>query len=94
MDEKELEKILKALANRRRLLMLKILKKRKKISVGSMSDEIKLSFRSTSKHFSVLYSAGIVEKEQDGLTMYYSLSSKPHEIVSHLLSIILFVRMV
>ena len=88
MDEKELEKILKALANRRRLLILKILKKKKKVSMGNMSGLIKLSFRSTSKHFTVLYAAGIVEKEQDGLTMYYSLSSKLPKITSSVLSII------
>ena len=88
MDEKELEKILKALANRRRLLMLKILKRRKKISMGNMAREIKLSFRSTSKHFFILYVVGLVEKEQDGLTMYYSLSPKLHKIASCVLSII------
>ena len=88
MDEKELEKILKALANRRRLLMLKILKKRKRISMGNMAKEIKLSFRSTSKHFSILYAIGLVEKEQDGLTVYYSLSPKLHKIVTCVLSII------
>lgn len=88
MDERELEKILKALANRRRILMLKILKRKKKISVGTMSNEIKLSFRSTSKHFSVLYATGIVEKEQDGLTMYYSMSPKPPKLVSIILNTI------
>jgi len=88
MDEKELEKILKALANRRRLLMLKILKKRKRISMGNMAKEIKLSFRSTSKHFSIFYAIGLVEKEQDGLTVYYSLSPKLHKIVTCVLSII------
>jgi DNA-binding transcriptional ArsR family regulator len=88
MDEKELEKILKALANKRRILMLKILKKRKKISVGNMAKEIKLSFRSTSKHFSILYTVGILEKEQNGLIMYYSLASKSNKIIWYILSII------
>lgn len=88
MDERELEKMLKALANKRRILILKILKKRKKISMGNMAKEIKLSFRSTSKHFSILYAVDLVEKEQDGLTMYYSLSPKLHKIASNILSLI------
>ena len=88
MNEKELEKILKAFSNRRRILMLKILKKRNKISMGNMASQIKLSFRSTSKHFSILYTVGIVDREQHGLTMYYSLSSKPSSIISQILSII------
>lgn len=88
MDERELEKMLKALANKRRILILKILKKRKRISMGNMAKEIKLSFRSTSKHFSILYAVDLVEKEQDGLTMYYSLSPKLHKIASTILSLI------
>jgi len=88
MDERALEKILKALANKRRILMLKILKKRKKISMGDTSNEIKLSFRSTSKHFSILYNAGIVEREQVSLTMYYSISTKPPQAAKLILGII------
>lgn len=88
MDERELEKILKALANKRRILILKILKKRKRISMGDMSKEIKLSFRSTSKHFAILYAAGIVEREQVSLTMYYSLSPKPPEAAHRVIGII------
>ena len=88
MDEKELEKILKALANKRRLLMLKILKSRRRVSMGTMANIIKLSFRSTSTHFSILYAADLVDREQDGLSMYYSLSLKPHKAVSSVLSII------
>lgn len=88
MDEKELEKILKALANKRRLLILKILKRKKKISVGNMAKEIKLSFKSTSKHFAILYSAGIVEKEQISLSMYYSIIKKLPRVVSELIHIL------
>ncbi|MBI5220938.1 MAG: helix-turn-helix transcriptional regulator [Candidatus Liptonbacteria bacterium] len=47
---RELEKCLKALANRRRLAILKYLQKKKEASVAAISEEIELSFRSTSKH--------------------------------------------
>ena len=85
MNEQELEKILKALANKRRLLILKILKRKKKISVGNMAKEIKLSFKSTSKHLAILYSAGIVEKEQVSLSMHYSIIKKLPRIILELI---------
>ena len=84
MIEKEAEKILKALANRRRLQIIKILKKKKKVMVGDIADIIKLSFTETSKHLGVLYSAGIVDREQKSLQMWYSPSNNTHPIVKHI----------
>ncbi len=71
---RELEKILKALANRRRLAIVKHLKKNREASVGEIAGAIKLSFRSTSKHLSVLFAADILEKEQKSTLMFYRLS--------------------
>lgn len=71
MKEKELERVFKALANKRRLAILIFLKKKKKANVGEIAEAIKLSFRSTSKHLSMLISAGILEKEQLGLFSFY-----------------------
>ena len=70
---KELEKQLKALANRRRLAILKLLKNKRRLAVGDIADAINLSFRATSKHLGVLYAAGIVEKEQVSVSVVYSL---------------------
>ena len=85
---KETEKILKALANRRRLAIIKYLNKTKKASVGDISEEIKLSFKATSKHLSVLYSADIVEREQIGMTMIYKLSNPLHSVLKLIISFI------
>ena len=73
--DKELEKILKALANRRRLAIIRFLKKGKPATVTTIAEEIRLSFRSTSKHLAVLAAAGIVEKDQHGLNMYYGIAT-------------------
>ena len=70
---KEYEKILKALANRRRLQIIKYLKDKKTATVTAIAEHIKLSFKSTSKHLTVLFSAGIVDKEQKSLSMFYSV---------------------
>lgn len=75
MKDKELETSLKALANRRRLSIIRFIKNKKEVSVGNVASEIELSFKSTSRHLSVLFSAGILEKEQRSLQVFYSLAS-------------------
>ena len=87
MKEKELEKILKALANKRRISILKYLKSESSASVGDIADEIKLSFRATSKHLMMLSRADIVGKEQVSLTMVYGLEKEKHPIVQKLLEL-------
>lgn len=88
MKEKELEKILKALANKRRISILKYLKLEGSASVGHIANEIKLSFRATSKHLMILSHADIVEKEQVSLTMLYNLPKENHPIVKKLLELL------
>ncbi|GBE16394.1 DNA-binding transcriptional repressor ArsR [bacterium BMS3Abin15] len=73
---KDLEKILKALANRRRLAILKYLKHKGTATVTDIAREIKLSFRSTSKHLGILSAFDIIEKNQEGPQVFYELSGK------------------
>lgn len=72
---KEIEKSLKAMANRRRLAILKYLKHNREASVGEIAGAIKLSFRATSKHLGILAAADILDKEQRSLAVYYRLAS-------------------
>ena len=74
------EKILKALANRRRLSILKYIRKTGRVGVSSISEEIKLSFKATSKHLSILAAAELVEREQFGLRVEYFLCEPLHRI--------------
>ncbi len=89
MKEKELEKVFKALANRRRLVILTFLKKTKKANVGEIAEEIKLSFKSTSRHLSVLTSSGILDKEQNGLYFIYSFLTEQSQMMKKILNVIL-----
>lgn len=84
----ELEKIYKALANKRRLTIIKFLKKQGESSVGQIAEHLRLSFKSTSGHLAILRSADILEKEQRGLVAFYSINREAHSILKHLLSII------
>ena len=75
---RELEKQMKALANKRRLAIVAYLKKAREASVGDIAGEIRLSFKATSKHLGVLYAAGIVEKEQRSAEVFYRLAETLH----------------
>jgi len=75
---KQLEKILKALANKRRLAILQLLKNNREEPVGEIARNIKLSFKATSKHLAILFSADILDKDQRSLQIYYSLSKTMH----------------
>ncbi|QQG46465.1 MAG: winged helix-turn-helix transcriptional regulator [Candidatus Niyogibacteria bacterium] len=81
---KATERILKALANRRRLAIVKYLKKEKEATVGDIAEEIKISFTATSKHLGVLAAADITEKEQRSSEMWYRLSSECHHIAKYI----------
>ncbi|MBI4138665.1 winged helix-turn-helix transcriptional regulator [Candidatus Uhrbacteria bacterium] len=81
------ERILKALANQRRLTILQKLKDRE-LSVAEIAASIKLSFRSTSKHLHVLARADILDRRQKSLTVFYRISHAPHPIVHTTLAIL------
>lgn len=78
-----LERLLKAVANRRRLAILKYLKGHNEASVSELSRNIKLSFRSTSKHLAILAARDLVEKEQKGLRVFYRLPAILPAIIKH-----------
>lgn len=85
---KNYEKTLKALANRRRLEIIKYLKAKKEASVGEIAGHIKLSFKSTSKHLAVLYGASIVDKEQKNLSMFYSVADPLLKLAKQIINLI------
>ena len=87
MQEKELEKQLKALANYRRLRIVKYLQKNIKASVSSIAKEIKLSFKSTSRHLAVLRAAEMVVVEQQSLMVFYSLSHPKGEVLKQIINL-------
>ncbi|OGZ07990.1 MAG: hypothetical protein A2762_00170 [Candidatus Lloydbacteria bacterium RIFCSPHIGHO2_01_FULL_54_11] len=72
----DLEKPLKALANRRRIAILRLLKKsrgERGESVADIAAGIHLSFKATSRHLAILAAADIVEREQRRLYVFYRI---------------------
>lgn len=86
---KNLERVLKALANKRRLEIIKSLKKEVgyELSVGEIAEKIKLSFKATSRHLRILSEADILEKDQRNIQVFYRIDSKD-KIVKYIVSIL------
>jgi DNA-binding transcriptional ArsR family regulator len=85
---RETEKILKALANKRRLAILKYLNINGSAAVGDIANIVKVSFKATSKHLLIMYSADLLAKDQVGLNTMYSLQKPVDQIVKVVLSIL------
>ena len=74
MNNKNVAKVFKTLGNERRFLITKHLFNNKELTVGQISELINLSFRSTSKHLTVLTSMDFVETRQVSLNRFYSIN--------------------
>jgi len=85
---KDLERILKAFANKRRLAILEYLKKNKEANVGEIAEEIELSLKSTSRHLAVLSGADIVDREQRSLMVFYKIAPQQKVAAKHILSLL------
>ena len=85
---KQLERVLKALANRRRLAIVRYLKGHRDASVGQVAQAIRLSLKSTSKHLVILHSVDILEREQRSLQMYYGLAGRRPRPVDSVLALL------
>ena len=85
MNHKNLEKLLKAVANRRRLAILEYLSKKKEANVGDIAEHINLSYKSTSRHLAVLRSADLADREQRSLEILYSISSDISPVIKQIM---------
>ncbi len=70
---KNYERLLKALANRRRLAILRYLQKKGEARVTDIAAAIKLSFKATSRHLQQLAAADILERDQRSLDVFYRI---------------------
>ena len=85
---RNLEKTMKALANRRRLGIVKPLKKDGAVSVADIAREIGLSFKATSKHLGVLKAADIVESDQRSVRVFYHLVSAQKPAAARIIALL------
>lgn len=81
LAKNQLEKIFKALANRRRLAIIAYLEKISEANVGHIAWEIKLSVRATSRHLVILERAGLLQKQQRGKEVFYKITIHPKSFI-------------
>ncbi|MFY9462041.1 MAG: metalloregulator ArsR/SmtB family transcription factor [Candidatus Sungiibacteriota bacterium] len=72
----KMERVLKSLANRRRLAILKYIAEERASSVNNIAGEIRLSFKATSRHLRVLAHADILEHEQNRKYVIYRVADE------------------
>ncbi|KTF36907.1 ArsR/SmtB family transcription factor [Xanthomonas translucens] len=72
----EAARLLKALGNEKRLLLLCLLVDHEH-SVGELNARLDLSQSALSQHLAVLREDGLVQTRRDGQTIYYSLVTGP-----------------
>lgn len=85
---REVEKQLKALANGRRIIIVRYISRKGEASVGDIADEIKLSFKATSAHLLILFAAGLLDRRQTSTTVLYKLSQPTPPLIKTMLSIL------
>lgn len=88
MSTNQIEKILKALANKRRLAIIKFLSKNESACVVEITKEIRISFKSTSKHLEKLKAADIVNSEYRKSNNYYRLGSTDTPFIKEVLKLL------
>lgn len=73
---RQLSRKFKALANEKRLKVMKMMLNNQKLTVEEITDKLKISFGGTSKLLSILESAGFIRHSKNGLFVYYSSNFK------------------
>ena len=75
-DLKNIEKIIKALADKNRLRIVYLLNEKQDLCVCEITDIIGLSQPTISSHLRLLENAGLVESDKDGLWVNYNINSR------------------
>ena len=73
---KNIEKIIKALADKNRLRIVYLLNEKQDLCVCEITDIIGLSQPTISSHLRLLENAGLVESDKDGLWVNYNINSQ------------------
>lgn len=79
---------LKCLANQHRLAIVMYLKIKKLASVGEIADNLKISFKATSKHLAILEKGGVLARRSDNPFMIYSISSGSSDFIKSTISLL------
>lgn len=81
----EAEKILKVIANHRRLEVMHLLKEKDELCVGEMLEHIDLSQSALSQHLAKMRNEGLVSARREAQTIYYKIANENiSNLINHL----------
>ena len=72
----QIEYTVKGFSNKKRIEILFLLEQEPELSVSKISKNIKLSFKSTSKHLLKMMSSGLIMKRNSGSEIKHALTEK------------------
>jgi len=80
----DLERIVKGVANHRRIEILEILVKKSEMSVAEVADKLKLNFKTTSEHIRKMAISGLLMKRSDSKSIRHKLTKRGELILKFL----------
>jgi len=83
-DYRKLERIIKGVANHRRIQILELLEKQPELSLHEISEILKINLKTASEHVRRLSIAGLVMKRYAGTTVRHKLTSRGLSILHFL----------
>ncbi len=84
MEWKKIERIVKGVANHRRIQIIELLKRKPELSVAGIADELKINFKTASDHIRRLSIAGLVLKRYEGNFVRHKLTKRAQSILKFL----------
>jgi len=81
----KLEDVLKSIAHHHRIAILTYLKGHEYASVGSISQNLEISFHNTSKHLVKLEQSNLVTQEKSGTYILYRLAKKMNPVAHYII---------
>lgn len=81
MNYRNIERIVKGIANHRRVQILELLEKKPELSVFEISEEIKSEFKNVSVHIAKMAQAGLVMKRHEGSSVCHALTKRGKSIL-------------
>ena len=81
---RQLERIMKGVANHYRLAILELLQKEPELSVAEVTEKLHMNFKTASDHIRRMAIAGLVLKRSDGLSVRHRLTNRALTILKFL----------
>jgi DNA-binding transcriptional ArsR family regulator len=82
MKYKDLEIILKGIANKKRLMILEFLNKTGECDTGTIADYLKTDYKVVVPHLERLLKGGLITRRRDGLIVNYQISDLGKRILN------------